>query len=64
MDRAASKLYARINTQLSLCNRKLLFGEPLSVSVREDPSSEETRQVLSGPGVHYVREIPGPVLEK
>jgi hypothetical protein len=56
VDRAPGQLYARINKQLSLCNRKLFFGEPMSVIIRSDLSAEETRQWLTSPGVHYVRE--------
>lgn len=56
VDRAAGQLYARINRQLSACNRKLFFGEPMSVVVRSDLTAEETRQWLSAPGVQYVRE--------
>lgn len=56
VDRAAGQLYGRINKQLSSCNRKLFFGEPLSVVIRSDLTEEETRQWLATPGVHYVRE--------
>jgi serine/threonine protein kinase len=59
VDRAAGQLYARINEQLSACNRKLFFGEPMSVVIRSDLTAEETRQLLSGPGVQYVRENVG-----
>jgi hypothetical protein len=58
VDRAAGQLYGRINTHLNLCNRKLFFSEPMSVVIREDPTLEETRQLLSHPGVEYVRENP------
>jgi hypothetical protein len=56
VDRAAGQLYGRINKQLSVCNRKLFFGEPVSVVIRSDLTAEETRQWLAAPGVHYVRE--------
>ncbi len=56
VDRAAGQLYARINRELSNCNRKLFFGEPMSVVIRSDLSAEESRQWLSAPGVQYVRE--------
>lgn len=56
VDRAPGQLYGRINKQLSACNRKLFFGEPLSVVVRSDLTAEESRQWLTAPGVHYVRE--------
>ena len=56
VDRAAGQLYARINRDLSTCNRKLFFGEPMSVVIRADLTAEETRHRLSAPGVQYVRE--------
>ena len=56
VDRAVGQLYGRINTQLNRCNRRLFFGPPMSVTVREDLSTEETRQLLSGAGVQYVRD--------
>ncbi len=56
VDRAPGQLYGRINKQLSACNCKLFFGEPLSVVVRSDLTAEESRQWLTAPGVHYVRE--------
>jgi serine/threonine protein kinase len=56
VDRAVGQLYGRINTQLSQCNRKLFFGQPMSVVIRDDLSPEETRQLLAGGGVQYVRD--------
>jgi hypothetical protein len=56
VDRAVGQLYGRINTQLNYCNRKLFFGQTLSVVVRHDLTPEETRQCLASPGVEYVRE--------
>lgn len=55
VDRAAGQLYERINQHLSACNRKLFFGEPMSVVIRSDLTAEETRQWLAAPGVHYFR---------
>lgn len=56
VDGAPGQLYSRINNHLSICNRKLFFGEPMTVAIRSDLTSEETRQWLTAPGVHYVRE--------
>jgi serine/threonine protein kinase len=60
VDRAVGQLYGRINNQLNFCNRKLFFSEPLSVVIRDDLTTEEMRQLLSSPGVQYVRETPAP----
>ncbi|HKS38864.1 MAG TPA: serine/threonine-protein kinase [Verrucomicrobiae bacterium] len=56
VDRAIGQLYGRINNQLNYCNRKLFFGQPLSVVIRHDLTSDETRQMLTGVGVRYVRD--------
>jgi hypothetical protein len=56
VDRAAGQLYGRINKHLSACNRKLFFGEPWTMVIRSDLTTEETHQWLATPGVHYVRE--------
>jgi hypothetical protein len=56
VDRAIAQLYGRINTELHQCNRKIFFGQPLSVSIRHDLKPDEIRQLLAGPGVQYVRD--------
>jgi len=56
VDQAGGQLYGRINNHLSYCNRKLFFGNPMSVVIRHDLSSEEIRQMLAGAGVQYVRD--------
>ena len=56
VDRAVGQLYGRINGQLNQCNRKLFFGPPMSVVIRENLSTDETRQLLAGTGVQYVRD--------
>ena len=56
VDRAVGQLYGRINNQLNYCNGKLFFGQPFSVVIRHDLSADETRQMLEGAGVQYVRD--------
>jgi serine/threonine protein kinase len=56
VDRNISQLYGRIHHQLNDCNRKLFYGQPMSVSIRHELTEAELRQLLSGPGVQYVRE--------
>jgi hypothetical protein len=56
VDRAVGQLYGRINTQLNACNRKLFFGDPLTVTIRHDLTSPETHTLLTSTGVHYVRD--------
>jgi serine/threonine protein kinase len=56
VDRATGQLYTRINDQLNACNRRLFFGEPMTLVIRSDLTPEETRQWLAAPGVKYVRD--------
>ena len=56
VDRAVGQLYGRINAQLSQCNGKLFFGQPMSVVIRDDLNQEEARRLLAGTGVLYVRD--------
>jgi tRNA A-37 threonylcarbamoyl transferase component Bud32 len=61
VDRASSQLYSRINTQTEFCNGKLFFGDPFTVSIRQELTHDETRQLLTSPGVHHVRDDVTPV---
>src|SRR6185503_5740330 len=56
VDRAVGQLYGRINNQLNYCNKKLFFGQPFTVLIRDDLKADELRQLLEGPGVQYVRD--------
>ncbi len=58
VDRPVAQLYGRINSHLSTCNKKLFFGQPMSVVIRHDLSADETRRMLAGAGVQYVRDDP------
>jgi hypothetical protein len=60
VDRAAGQLYRRMSKQLNDCNRKLFFGQPLSMVVQHDLVPDALRQLLTSPGVQYVRDdLPG-----
>ena len=54
-DKALAKTYVRINSLMEAINRKMFFGEPFTVVVRDAATDEETRALLAGPGVLYVR---------
>ena len=56
VDRPVAQLYGRINGLLQSANRELYHGEPLTLSVLHDLTDEQLRQMLTSPGVHYVRE--------
>jgi hypothetical protein len=56
VDRPVAQLYGRINQSLQSCNRKLYFGAPLTVSILHGLDPDRTNQLLSSPGVQFVRE--------
>jgi serine/threonine protein kinase len=56
VDRPVAQLYARINQQLRVLNRKLYFGRPMTAAILHDLSAERTQHLLTGPGVQYLRE--------
>ncbi len=56
VDRPSGQLYGRINACLNHCNQKLFFGHPMGVVVRPDLTPEELHQLLTAPGVQYVRD--------
>jgi serine/threonine protein kinase len=56
VDRAPGQLYGRVNQHLNAANRKLFTGKPLTAMIRDDLTPDEVRQLLTGPGVQYVRE--------
>lgn len=60
VDRAVAKTYVRINAWMDRINRKMFFGEPFTVSIRDDFSVEQEKELLNGPGVLYVREEKDP----
>lgn len=55
VDRPAAQLYGRLNHQLRSCNRRLYFGQPLTLFIRHDLTAEQFAQMPSGPGVQYLR---------
>jgi len=56
VDRAGGQLYGRISGQLNECNRKLFYGPPLSMVIQHDLAPEPMHQLLTSPGVQYVRD--------
>ncbi len=61
VDRAVASTFVRINATLERVNRRLFFGEPFTVSVRDDLDAAGLRALLVGPGVLWVREPDGAV---
>ncbi|MGD8896557.1 MAG: serine/threonine-protein kinase [Acidobacteriota bacterium] len=55
-DRAQARTYVRANAIVDTVNARMFFGDPFSVVVRDDASDEETKALLTGPGILYVRE--------
>ncbi len=56
VEQARANLYIRLNSLLQTANRKLFYGEPWEVVIRDDLGREELRSLLREPGVCYVRE--------
>ena len=56
VDRPVAQLYGRINSLLQSANRELYHGEPLTLSVLHDLTEEQIRQMLTSPGVQYMRD--------
>jgi hypothetical protein len=56
VDKALAKTYVRVNALMDSVNGKLFFGEPFTVKVRDDVSPEETRSLLAGTDVLFVRD--------
>jgi serine/threonine protein kinase len=55
-DRALAKTYVRVNALMESVNTHMFFGEPFTVTVRDDVSADETRTLLMGSGVLFVRD--------
>jgi serine/threonine protein kinase len=55
VDRPVAQLYGRLNHEVQVSNRKLYFGQPLTLSIRQDLTADQLAHMLSGPGVQYVR---------
>ena len=56
VDQIQAKTYLRIHGTIDAINRKLFFGEPLIVALKDDISPEEYRQMLRAPGIIYLRD--------
>jgi hypothetical protein len=56
VDRAQARTYVRANALLDDVNASMFFGEPFTLVIRDEFTPEAERQMLSGPGVLYVRE--------
>jgi predicted Ser/Thr protein kinase len=55
-DKALAKTYVRVNALMDEVNARLFFGEPFTVTVRQDVPKDEVRALLSASGVMYVRD--------
>jgi hypothetical protein len=56
VDKALARTYLRVNTLVEQLNASMYFGEPFTVSVRDNPTPEETRSLFGSSGVLYVRQ--------
>ncbi len=56
VDRPVAQLYGRLNQQLRTCNRKLYFGQPMTLTILHQATPQQVDKMLASPGVQYVRE--------
>jgi len=56
VDKARANIYIRINSLVDAINKKLYFGRPIEVAVRDDLTQEEFQRMLREPGIAFVRE--------
>jgi hypothetical protein len=56
VDDAKAGLYLRLNGYVENVNSKLLHGDPVEMSIRDDMDPAVVQQILREPGVRYVRE--------
>lgn len=56
IDEAKASLYIRINSLIDMMNKKLYFGIPLEVSIRDDVPPEEFQKILQESGLVYVED--------
>jgi hypothetical protein len=57
-DSTQARTYVRLNALLDSVNRRMFFGDPFSMVIRDAATPEDERALLSAPGVLYVREEP------
>jgi serine/threonine protein kinase len=56
VDQALAKTYVGIQAEVDKANDRLFWGEPFSVTVRDDLDDDGVRELLRGTGVLHVRE--------
>jgi len=56
VEKAQAKIYIRVNSLINALNKKLYFGRPLTVAVRDDLSQDELQRMMREPGALYVSE--------
>jgi hypothetical protein len=55
VDRPVAQLYGRLSAQLRACNRKLYYGQPMTLSILPGLANDQLHKLLASPGVQYVR---------
>ena len=57
-DSTQARTYVRLNALLDSVNRRMFFGDPFTMVIRDAATPEDERALLSAAGVLYVREEP------
>jgi serine/threonine protein kinase len=55
-EEAKASLYIRANSLMDAANKKLFYGEPLELVIKDDLDEVGLQSILREPGVRYVRE--------
>ncbi|UCF36986.1 MAG: serine/threonine protein kinase [Acidobacteriota bacterium] len=55
-DRSSTNLFIRLNSYMDHVNKKLFYGGPVELLIRDDMNREELETLLREPGVRYVRQ--------
>ncbi len=56
VEKAQARIYIRVNSLINALNKKLYFGKPLTVAVRDGLTKDEFQRMMREPGVVYVSE--------
>ena len=56
VQKAKAKIYLHVNNLMEKVNQKQFYGESLEATVKDRVDKDELSQMLSDPGVAYVRQ--------
>jgi len=54
VEKAQANIYIRANSMIDALNKKLYFGHPVTLAIRDDLTREEFQRLLREPGISFV----------